>query len=243
MAGRKKKGADLTKVIIVVLVLAGLYLGYQQMSGDEGLVAEARHRRKKAAVKKPVNRYYDSMQSLRILPPKFETVYAGCPNYLPNVYLGSFTFQDEGGNNGGDTAIREIVIKVGKPGQKNLIQKGYLILPGGHELTANPIKNYLSGQWTLTFKISQWFVNPYSRFQIRIFADMVFMEWGNDGQLGQQRVFLSIDKDSIVAIPQSSKVGSTAKAVRLIKGKNPTQRTRGILFKCVKPHRNFSYKG
>ena len=237
MAGRKKKGADLTKVIIVVLVLAGLYLGYQQMSGDEGLVAEARHRRKRAAVKKPVNRYYDSMQSLRILPPKFETVYAGCPNYLPNVYLGSFTFQDEGGNNGGDTAIREIVIKVGKRGQKNLIQKGYLILPGGHELTANPINQ--NGQWTLTFKIKQWFVNPYSRFQIRIFADMVFMEWGKNGQLGQQRVFLSIDKDSIVAIPQSS----TGQAVRLIKGKNPTQRTRGILFKCVKPHRNFSYKG
>ena len=56
-------------------------------------------------------------------------------------------------------------------------------------------------------------------------------------------VFLSIDKDSIVAIPQSWKGTSKSGVVRLIKGKNPTQRTRGILFKCVKPHRNFSYKG
>ena len=105
MMGRKKKGADLTKVIIVVLVLAGLYLGYQQMSGDEGLVAEARHRRKKAAVKKPdLNSNFWWPPSLKSLGQKRRLDFLckgaqpGYPVTLENRHIGSFVFNNDKGD-------------------------------------------------------------------------------------------------------------------------------------------------
>ena len=244
MAGRKKKGADLTKVIIVVLLLAGLYLGYQQMSGDEGLVAEARHRRKKAAVKKPVNSNFWWPPSLTSLGQKVKNVYSTCPLTLKNQYLGSFVFSNER-----YVSLHQLSVYVNTRNKTNIIENPKLYINGKKSVMyGRSGLTSVDGRQVLAFETKNLFPARMGgkRVVLSIYGDVNLRK-----KLGQETISLSIDNKSMTEIsykwtPQmENALGRTLsmadfnKYLRSLPIK--TQRTPKKNYRCIKEF--FSEKG
>ena len=243
MMGRKKKGADLTKVIIVVLLLAGLYLGYQQMSGDEGLIAEARHKRRRAA-KKPVNSNFWCPSAIKSLGQKVKNVYSTCPLTLKNQYLGSFVF-----SNDRYVKLHHFSVYVNTRNKANIIENPRLYINGKKSVMyGRSGLTSVDGRQVLAFETKY---NPKplmggKRVVLSIYGDVNLRK-----KLGQETISLSIDNKSMTEIsykwtPQmENALGKTLsmadfnKYLRLLPIK--TQRTPKINYRCIKEF--FSQKG